>query len=146
MVIQYVLTSSSSSYRHFYPSLYVTFNKMFHYAVPTQDVTNIVNPHSLYKYIQGVSEGILDILGGGSMNYSEYIRSYKHVSNFQWVWRYSCLNVTHIKPYKRYEGKSHELMIAVIGYVNKLSKLQKFKVNVQKSHLRFQRTFRLSWQ
>jgi len=34
------------------------------------------------------------------MDYSEYISSYKHVSNFQWVWRYSCLNVTHKKPYK----------------------------------------------
>ena len=38
---------------------------------------------------------------------SEYISSYKHVSNFQWVWRYSCLNVTHKKPYKRYEGKTN---------------------------------------
>jgi len=35
--------------------------------------------------IQGVSEGIVNILGGGSMDYSEQISLYKHVSNFQWV-------------------------------------------------------------
>ena len=75
------------------------------------------------------------------MNYSEYIRSYKHVSSFQWVWRYSCLNVTHIKPYKRYEGKSNDLLIAVICYVNHLNKLQQFKVSVQKSHHRLQCIF-----
>jgi hypothetical protein len=44
-------------------------------------------------YIQGVLEGKVNILGGGSMDYSEEIGSYKHVSSFQWVWRYSCLNV-----------------------------------------------------
>ena len=33
--------------------------------------------------IQGVSGGIVNILGGGSMDYSEKISSYKHVSNFQ---------------------------------------------------------------
>ena len=27
------------------------------------------------------------------MDYSEYIISYKHVSNFQLVWRYSCLKL-----------------------------------------------------
>jgi len=68
-------------------------------------------------YIQDVSGGIVNILGGGSMDYSEQISSYKHVSNFQWVWRYSCLNVTHKKPYKRYEGKTNDLLIAFIGYV-----------------------------
>jgi len=41
---------------------------------------------------------MLNILGGGGMDYSEYIISYKAVSNFQWVWRYSCLNVTHKTP------------------------------------------------
>ena len=51
-----------------------------------------------------------------------------------WVWRYSCLNVTHKKPYKRYEGKTNDLLIAFIGYVNDLNKLQHFKVSVQKSH------------
>ena len=51
-------------------------------------------------YIQSVSGGIVNILGGGSMVYSEQISSYKHVSNFQWVWRNSYLNVTHKKPYK----------------------------------------------
>ena len=66
------------------------------------------------------------------MDYSESICTYKHVSNFQWVWRYSCLNVTHKKPYKRYEGKTNDLLIAFIGYVNDLNKLQQFKVSVQK--------------
>ena len=55
------------------------------------------------------------------------------MSNFQWVWRYSCLNVTHKKPYKRYEGKTNDLLIAFIDYVNDLNKLQQFKVSVQKS-------------
>ena len=32
--------------------------------------------------IQGVSGGIVNILGGGSMYYSERISSYKHVSYF----------------------------------------------------------------
>ena len=30
----------------------------------------------------------------------------------------SCLNVTHKKPYKRYEGKTNDVLIAFIGYVN----------------------------
>jgi len=37
------------------------------------------------------------------------------------------LNVTHKKPYKRYEGKRNDLLIAFIGYVNNLNKLQHFK-------------------
>jgi len=41
------------------------------------------------------------------------------------------LNVTHKKPYKRYEGKPNDLLIAFIGYVNDLNKLQQFKVSVQ---------------
>ena len=94
--------------------------------------------------IQGVSWGIVNILGGGSMDYSEYVSSYKHVSNFQWVWRYNCLNVTHKKPYKRYEGKTNEVLIAFIGYVNDLNKLQQFTVSVQKSHHPLQRTFQHS--
>jgi len=48
----------------------------------------------------GVSGEIVIILVGGSTDYPEQISSYKHVSNFQWVSRYSCLNVTHKKPYK----------------------------------------------
>jgi len=56
------------------------------------------------------------------------------------------LNVTHKEPYKRYEGKTNNLLIALISYVNVLNKLQQFKVNVQKSHHRLQRTFQLSWQ
>jgi len=59
---------------------------------------------------------------------------------------YSCLNVTHKKPYKRYEGKKNDLSIGFIGYVNDLNKLQQFKVTVQKSHHRLQCTFQLSWQ
>ena len=65
------------------------------------------------------------------------------MSDFQWVWTYSCLNVTHKKPYKRYVGKTNDLLIAFIGYVNDLNKLQQFKVSVQKSHHRLQFTFRL---
>jgi len=57
----------------------------------------------------------------------------------------SCLNVTHTKPYKRYAGKTNDL-ITFIGYVNDLNKLQQFKVSVQKSHHRLQCTFQLSWQ
>jgi hypothetical protein len=30
-------------------------------------------------------------------------------------------------PYKRYEGKTNDLLIAFIGYVNDLNKLQQFK-------------------
>jgi len=37
------------------------------------------------------------------------------------------------KPYKRYEGKTNDLLIAFIGYVNDLNKLQQFKVSVQNS-------------
>jgi len=48
------------------------------------------------------------------------------------MWRYSCLNVAHKKPYKRYEGKTNNLLIAFIGYVNDLNKLQQFKVSVKK--------------
>jgi hypothetical protein len=35
--------------------------------------------------IQGVSEEIVNILGGGSMDNSEEISSYKHVSNFKYL-------------------------------------------------------------
>ena len=44
-------------------------------------------------FIEGVSRGIVNILGGGSMDYSEYVTSYKHVSNFQCVGRYSSLKL-----------------------------------------------------
>jgi len=51
-----------------------------------------------YRYIHGVSGGIVNILEGGSMDYSEKISSYKHVSSFQWVWRYICLKVARTDP------------------------------------------------
>jgi len=38
------------------------------------------------------------------------------------------------KPYKSYEGKTNDVLIAFIGYVNDLNKLQQVKVAVQKSH------------
>ena len=60
--------------------------------------------------------------------------------------RYSCLNVTHKKAYKRYEGKTNAFLIAFIDYVNDFNKLQQFKVSVQKSHYRLQCNFQLSWQ
>jgi len=53
------------------------------------------------------------------------------VSNFQWVWRYSCLNITHKKPYKSYERKKNDILIAFIGYVNDINKLQHFRASVQ---------------
>jgi hypothetical protein len=45
-----------------------------------------------------------------------------------------------------YEGKTNDLLIAFISYVNDLNKLQQFKVSFEKSHHRLQRTFQLSWQ
>ena len=65
------------------------------------------------------------------------------MSTFQWVWRYSCLNVTHKKPYQSYEGKTN-LLTAFIGYVNDLNKLQRFKLSAQKSHHWLKCTFQLS--
>ena len=47
-VIQWLLTSSCSSSRHFYPSLYPSFNNAFQKAVPTPDVTNCA---SLLRFI-----------------------------------------------------------------------------------------------
>jgi hypothetical protein len=58
----------------------------------------------------------------------------------------SSLNVTHKKPYKMYEGKKNDLLIAFIVYVNDFNKLQQFKVSVQKSYHRHQYTFQLPWQ
>jgi len=46
----------------------------------------------------------------------------------------SCLDVMHKNPYKRYEGKTNDVLIAFIGYVNDLKKLKQFKVSVQKFH------------
>jgi hypothetical protein len=43
------------------------------------------------------------------------------------------LNVTHKAPYKRSEGKTNDLLIAFIGYVHYLKKLQQFKVSVKKT-------------
>ena len=54
------------------------------------------------------------------------------MSSFQWVWKYSCLNITHKKPYKSYEGKTN-VLITFIGYVNDHNKFQQFKVSVHKS-------------
>ena len=42
------------------------------------------------------------------------------------------MNVKHKKPYKRYEEKTNDLLIAFIGYAKDLNKLQPFKVGVQK--------------
>ena len=35
----------------------------------------------------------------------------------------ACLNVTHKKPYKKYQGKTNDTLIAFIGYVNDPNKL-----------------------
>jgi len=88
----------------------------------------------------------VNILGGGSMDYSEQISSYKHVSSFQWVWRYSCLNIMHKKLYKRHDGNTNDILIAFTGYVNDLNKFQQLKLRVHKSHHRLQCTFQPSWQ
>jgi len=40
-----------------------------------------------------------------------------------------------------YEGKTKDVLIAFIVYVNDLGKLQQFKVSVQKSHHQIQSTF-----
>jgi len=40
-----------------------------------------------------------------------------------------------------YEGKTNDILIAFIDYVNDVNKLKQFKVSVQKSHQRFQCTF-----
>jgi len=45
------------------------------------------------------------------------------------------LNVTHKKSYNIYEGKTNDVLVVFIGYVNDRNKLQQFKVSVQKSHL-----------
>jgi hypothetical protein len=50
----------------------------------------------------------------------------------------------HEISYKRYEGKTNDLLIAFIGYENGVNKLQQFKVSVQKSHHQIQHTFQLS--
>jgi hypothetical protein len=42
-VIQWLLTYYSSSSRHFYPSLYLSFINMFEKTIPTQYVTNPVS-------------------------------------------------------------------------------------------------------
>jgi hypothetical protein len=80
------------------------------------------------------------------MDFSEQISSYKHVSNFQWVWKNNCLNFTHKKQEKTYEGKTNDVLTVFIGYVKDVNKLKKFKVSVQKFHHRRERTFQLSWQ
>jgi len=38
------------------------------------------------------------------------------------------LNVTYKQPYKKYERKTNDLLIAFIGYVNDLNKLQQFRL------------------
>jgi hypothetical protein len=43
-------------------------------------------------------------------------------------------------PYKGYEEKTNDLLIAFTGYINDLNKLQQFKVSVQKSNHRLQCT------
>ena len=51
------------------------------------------------------------------------------------------MNVTHKKLYKRYEGKTNDVLIASIGYVNDLNKLQQFTVSVQKPTIDFNALF-----
>jgi len=51
------------------------------------------------------------------------------------------LSVTHKKPYKSYEGNTNDVLIAFIGYVNDLSKLQHFKESVQNPTIDFNAIF-----
>jgi hypothetical protein len=51
------------------------------------------------------------------------------------------LNLTPKKPYKKYEGKTNDVLIAFIGYVSDISKVQQFKLSVQKSHRRISMHF-----
>ena len=67
-----------------------------------------------------------------------------HVSNFQCVWRYNCLNVTHKKPYKGMKEKKNEVLIPFTGYANDLNQWQQFKVSFKKSHHRLQWNFQPS--
>jgi len=48
-VIQWLLTSTSSSSRNFYPFFYLSFNSVVQNAVPTQDVTNTVSLPAFYE-------------------------------------------------------------------------------------------------
>ena len=46
-----------------------------------------------------------------------------------------------------YDEKTNDVLIAFIGYVNDLNKLQRFKAGVQKSHHRLHALFiQPSWQ
>ena len=47
------------------------------------------------------------------------------------------MKLMHKKPYKRYEGKTNDVLIAFIGYVNDLNKLQQFKMSVQNPTIDF---------
>ena len=51
------------------------------------------------------------------------------------------MNVTHKKPYKSYEGKTNGVLIAFIGYVNYLNKLQQFIISVQSPTIDFSALF-----
>jgi len=75
-------------------------------------------------YIQGVPGGIVNILGGGTMDYSEEISSYKHVSNFQWVWRYSSLNV----------ARTDRIFVCGDGLKTKSTKKSKHTRRIGRSH------------
>jgi len=63
------------------------------------------------------------------------------VSNFQWKWRYSCLNVTHKKPYKCMKERQMTYWLHLLVIINYLNKFQQFILSVQKPHHRLQCTF-----
>jgi len=80
-----------------------------------------ISYNKTFLNIQGISGRIVNILGGGSMDYSEWINSYKHVSKFEWMWRYSCLKLvrTDLTP----------LDICLWGWIK--SEVYKEKVNTR---------------
>ena len=55
-----MLTSSPSSSRYFYPSLYLSFNNVFQKAVPTQNVNNPVSLPSLLSVVLLLSSPYTD--------------------------------------------------------------------------------------
>ena len=78
----------------------------------------------IYIYIQGVSGRIVNILGGGSMENSEEISSYKHVSNFHWVRRYSCLKL----------ARTDQILSVGMDEKRSLQRKSKHKRGIGRSH------------
>jgi hypothetical protein len=66
------------------------FSRILHFVVK---LCNYHFNQVFIKRIQGVSGGIANILGVCIIDYSELKSLYKHLSNCQWMRRYSCLKL-----------------------------------------------------